>query len=79
MAAQHYLMARDHHVELRSNSDSARRSTEPHETTEPASTTAGYRGFCGESADRVELLTPAVILVDGMAIPEQERDAVLAR
>jgi hypothetical protein len=31
------------------------------------------------SADQVELLARAVILVAGMAIPEQERAAVLAR
>lgn len=68
-------MARDHHVELRE----FRLRTPQHGAARNDRTRVHHRGFCGDSADRVELLTPAVILVAGMAIPEQERAAVLAR
>jgi len=73
VAAQRSLMSRDHHCEdVVGDGESS-----------PVAGADGVQGSSSEgdaiSADRIELLTRAVILVVGMRIPESGCEAVLAR
>lgn len=77
VAAQHHLMSREHHFEdvVRGAAAGDVAAKDPPQESLPI-----WDAKCDAiSADRVELLARAVILVAGMAIPEVAREVVLER